>query len=101
MNKRSKTDLTFGGLNAISSVGVAAFGGNPATSSGSPQGTGSVLQSQGATGKSQSSFTLLSNYTPSEYLSIGVSSFMHGFTTGTEYAGAFGAAQNEHGTRGV
>ena len=96
-----KIGIGFGLFNVGFSVSAVAFGGNPATSSGSPQGTGSVLQSQGATGKSQSSFTLLSNYTPSEYLSIGVSSFMHGFTTGTEYAGAFGAAQNEHGTRGV
>jgi hypothetical protein len=93
--------IGFGLFNVGFSVSAVAFGGNPATSSGSLQETRSSLQSPGSAGKSQSSFSLLSNYTPSEYLSIGVSSFMHGFTTGTEYAGAFGAAQNEHGTRGV
>ena len=94
--------LIFGGFDAIVSVGVAAFGGAASPTNGTLHSTiGQTAQSQLSGAKSQSSFTLLSNYTPSEYLDIGVSSFMHGFTTGTEYAGAFGAAQNEHGTRGV
>jgi hypothetical protein len=68
MNKRSKTDLTFGGLNAISSVGVAAFGGSASPTNGIPSNTrGTTSQSLGSTGKSQS-FSLLGNYIPSEYL---------------------------------
>ena len=91
----------FGAFNVFQNEFVLAFGGNPATSSGATGGISPRSQAQGATGKSQSSFSLLSNYTPSEYLNVGLSSFMQGFTMGTEYAGAFGAAQNEHGTRGV
>jgi hypothetical protein len=68
MNKRSKTDLTFGGLNAISSVGVAAFGGAVSTTSGTLHSTtGQTAQPQSSGAKSQS-FSLLGNYTPSEYL---------------------------------
>ena len=93
--------IGFGLFNVGFSVSAVAFGGNPATSSGATGGISPRSQALGATGKSQSSFSLLSNYTPSEYLNVGLSSFMQGFTMGTEYAGAFGAAQNEHGTRGV
>ena len=88
--------LTYGGFDAIVSVGVAAFGGAASPTSGTLHSTtGQTAQSQSSGAKSQSSFSLLGNYTPSEYLNIGLSSFMQGFTMGTEYAGAFGAAQNE------
>ena len=86
-----KMGIGFGAFNAAVSVSEAAFGGNPATSSGAIIGTSPRNQSQGSTGKSQSSFSLLSNYTPTEYLNLAVGSFAQGFTTGTEFAGAFGA----------
>ena len=90
-----KMGVGFGAFNAAVSVSEVAFGGNPATSSGATGGISPRSQALGAAGKSQSSFSLLGNYTPSEYLNVGISSFMHGFTTGTEFAGGFGAAQNE------
>ena len=90
-----KMGVSWGGFNVFLSEGVLALGGNPATSSGALQGTSSSPRALGATGKSQSSFSLLGNYTLSEYLNVGISSFMQGFTTGTEFAGAFGAATNE------
>ena len=85
--------LTFGAFNAAVSVSEAAFGGNPAKSSAPTGEISPRSQSQESTGKSQS-FSLLSNYTPSEYLNVGISSFAQGFTTGTEFAGVFGAATN-------
>ena len=60
--------LTFGGFDAIVSVGVAAFGGTASTTSSILHSTtGQTAQSQSSGAKSQS-FSLLGNYTPSEYL---------------------------------
>ena len=71
--KAVKMGAGFGAFNVFQNEFVLAFGGNPATSSGATGGISPRSQAQGATGKSQSSFSLLSNYTPSEYLNVGLS----------------------------
>ena len=68
-----KMDLSFGAFDATISVSVAALGGNLAKSNAPPEGISSRSQSPGSMGKSQSSFSLVGNYTPSEYLNVGVS----------------------------
>lgn len=68
-----KMGLSFGAFDATISVSVAALGGNPAKSNAPPEGISPTRQSPGSMGKSQSSFSFLSNYTSSEYLNVGVS----------------------------
>jgi hypothetical protein len=71
--------LGFGAFNTALTVSELAFGGSPAPSSGATGGISPKTQSQASAGKAQSSFSLLSNSTPSEYLNVGLSSFAQGF----------------------
>ena len=82
--------LGFGAFNTALTVSELAFGGSPAPSSGATGGISPKTQSQASAGKAQSSFSLLSNSTPSEYLNVGLSSFAEGFTIGTEVSGVVG-----------
>ena len=69
-----KMGLSFGAFDATISVSVAAFGGAASPTSGTLHNpTGQTAQSQSSGAKPQSSFSLVGNYTPSEYLNVGVS----------------------------
>ena len=88
--KTIQTGVLYGAITGIGGVVELALGGTASPSTGKtniPIQQASI--NQGSTAQSQSSFSLLGNYTPSKYLNIAVNSFASGALTGTEYAGEF------------
>ena len=81
-----------GGYDVAGSLAGLAFGGASQTSGSSNKGSPQISGRSQSGAKSQSSSSLLGNYSLSTYLNTAVDSFAQGFTYGTEFAGAYGAA---------